>query len=90
MHSAKNRLFAKHGHICEVTSGWDDLIMYQDSSHILTQIKRQWIRFRMASELNNRCSLYLKSQKAIDAEHRRHLNYLHIIHPFSESNRCGT
>ncbi|KAI4471201.1 i[[h]] channel isoform e [Holotrichia oblita] len=84
MHSIKNRLFAKYGHSCEVTSGWDDLLMYQDSNNILTQIQRQWTRFRMASELNFRSSLFLKSQKAIDAEHRRHLNYLHIIHPFSE------
>lgn len=57
--------------------------MFQGSPNILTQIKRAWIRFRMASEVNSRCNVFLKSQKAIEAEHRKQMDHLHIIHPFS-------
>ncbi|GJQ71734.1 hypothetical protein Trydic_g11427 [Trypoxylus dichotomus] len=70
--SVKNRYFAKNGHDCTIATGLEDLPMFKPSSNIIIQIKNIIIRFRMASELNYRCQTFLRSQKNVDLEHRKH------------------
>ncbi|KAI4461102.1 pdf receptor-like protein-related [Holotrichia oblita] len=82
--SVKNKLFAKNGHECTISTGLEDLPMFKQTNNILLQIKNMAIRFRMASELNYRCQTFLRSQKNVDLEHRKHVKHLFIIHPFSE------
>lgn len=58
--------------------------MFKSTTNIIIQIKNILIRYRMASELNYRCQTFLRSQKNVDLEHRKHIKHLFIIHPFSD------
>lgn len=55
---------------------------------IFSRLKRYFIRLRVISEDHKIGNIWLRSQGAVASEKERHiLNYLYIIHPFSDARK---
>lgn len=57
--------------------------MFYNSGTRFVRFKKILQRSVMASEGSRKTMKHLRSYAAITAEHRKQLNYLHMIHPFS-------
>lgn len=61
---------------------------YFPGMDILSRLKRYFIRLRVISEDHKIGNTWLRSQGAVANEKERHiLNYLNIIHPFSDARK---
>lgn len=85
----RNKLFAKCGHDCELSSTNEELPMFRTGGNICTQIKNSFLRSTMAADDNINALNYLKSQKRVESERLRQvMHYRFMVHPFSDFRRA--
>lgn len=77
--------FLKYEHDCDFAYDLDVVARYFPGMDLRSRLRRYFVRLRVISEVHKIGNYWLRSQGAVALEKQRHiLNYLIIIHPFSD------